>query len=27
VLSLIFRAVEGWILGWYHGLRQSQRAS
>jgi ABC-type nitrate/sulfonate/bicarbonate transport system permease component len=27
VLSLIFRAVEAWILGWYHGLRQSQRAS
>jgi ABC-type nitrate/sulfonate/bicarbonate transport system permease component len=26
VLSLIFRAVEAWILGWYHGLRQSQRA-
>ena len=26
-LSLIFRAFEAWILGWYHGLRQSQRAS
>jgi len=26
-LSLIFRTVEAWILGWYHGLRQSQRAS
>ncbi len=27
VLSMIFRAFEVWILGWYHGLRQSQRAS
>ena len=27
VLSLIFRAFEVWILGWYHGLRQSQRAN
>jgi ABC-type nitrate/sulfonate/bicarbonate transport system permease component len=27
VLSMIFRAFEAWILGWYHGLRQSQRAS
>ena len=27
VLSLIFRAFEAWILGWYHGLRQSQRAN
>jgi ABC-type nitrate/sulfonate/bicarbonate transport system permease component len=26
-LSLIFRAIEAWILGWYYGLRQSQRAS
>jgi ABC-type nitrate/sulfonate/bicarbonate transport system permease component len=26
VLSLIFRAFEAWLLGWYHGLRQSQRA-
>jgi ABC-type nitrate/sulfonate/bicarbonate transport system permease component len=26
VLSLIFRAIEAWLLGWYHGLRQSQRA-
>jgi len=24
-LSLIFRAFEAWILGWYHGLRQAQR--
>ena len=27
VLSLIFRAIEAWLLGWYYGLRQSQRAS
>jgi ABC-type nitrate/sulfonate/bicarbonate transport system permease component len=27
VLSLIFRALEAWLLGWYHGLRQSQRAA
>jgi ABC-type nitrate/sulfonate/bicarbonate transport system permease component len=27
VLSLIFRAIEAWLLGWYHGLRQSQRAN
>ncbi|MFZ3359858.1 MAG: ABC transporter permease [Xanthobacteraceae bacterium] len=27
VLSLIFRAIETWLLGWYHGLRQSQRAN
>lgn len=27
VLSLLFRAIEAWLLGWYHGLRQSQRAS
>jgi ABC-type nitrate/sulfonate/bicarbonate transport system permease component len=27
VLSLILRAFEAWILGWYHGLRQSQRAN
>ncbi len=27
VLSLIFRAIEVWILGWYHGLRRSQRAN
>jgi ABC-type nitrate/sulfonate/bicarbonate transport system permease component len=27
VLSLIFRAFEAWILGWYHGLRESQRAN
>jgi ABC-type nitrate/sulfonate/bicarbonate transport system permease component len=27
VLSLIFRAIEAWILGWYHGLRRSQRAN
>ena len=27
VLSLIFRAIEAWLLGWYHGLRQSQRAA
>jgi len=26
-LSMIFRAFEAWILGWYHGLRQSQRAN
>jgi ABC-type nitrate/sulfonate/bicarbonate transport system permease component len=26
VLSLIFRAIETRLLGWYHGLRQSQRA-
>ena len=26
-LSLIFRAIEAWLLGWYYGLRQSQRAS
>jgi ABC-type nitrate/sulfonate/bicarbonate transport system permease component len=26
-LSLIFRAIEAWLLGWYHGLRQSQRAN
>lgn len=26
VLSLILRVFESWILGWYHGLRQSQRA-
>ena len=26
VLSLIFRAIEARLLGWYHGLRQSQRA-
>ncbi|HUI13372.1 MAG TPA: ABC transporter permease [Xanthobacteraceae bacterium] len=26
VLSLIFRIVEARMLGWYHGLRQSQRA-
>jgi len=25
MLSLIFRAFEAWILGWYHGLRRSQR--
>jgi ABC-type nitrate/sulfonate/bicarbonate transport system permease component len=25
-LSLIFRAVEAWLLGWYHGLRRTQRA-
>jgi ABC-type nitrate/sulfonate/bicarbonate transport system permease component len=25
-LSLIFRAIETRLLGWYHGLRQSQRA-
>jgi ABC-type nitrate/sulfonate/bicarbonate transport system permease component len=27
VLSLIFRAIEAWLLGWYYGLRQSQRAN
>jgi ABC-type nitrate/sulfonate/bicarbonate transport system permease component len=27
VVSLIFRAFEAWILGWYHGLRQSQRVN
>ena len=27
VLSQIFRAIEAWLLGWYHGLRQSQRAN
>jgi ABC-type nitrate/sulfonate/bicarbonate transport system permease component len=27
VLSLIFRAIEAWLLGWYHGLRQAQRAN
>jgi ABC-type nitrate/sulfonate/bicarbonate transport system permease component len=26
VLSLIFRAIETRLLGWYHGLRHSQRA-
>jgi ABC-type nitrate/sulfonate/bicarbonate transport system permease component len=26
VLSLIFRAIEARLLGWYYGLRQSQRA-
>jgi ABC-type nitrate/sulfonate/bicarbonate transport system permease component len=26
VLSLIFRFIEARLLGWYHGLRQSQRA-
>ena len=26
VLSFIFRAIETRMLGWYHGLRQSQRA-
>jgi ABC-type nitrate/sulfonate/bicarbonate transport system permease component len=26
-LSLIFRGIEAWLLGWYHGLRQSQRAN
>ena len=26
VLSLIFRVIETRLLGWYHGLRQSQRA-
>jgi ABC-type nitrate/sulfonate/bicarbonate transport system permease component len=26
-LSLIFRLFEAWLLGWYHGLRQSQRAA
>ena len=25
-LSLIFRAVEAWLLAWYHGLRRTQRA-
>jgi len=27
VLSLIFRIIEAWLLGWYYGLRQSQRAN
>jgi len=27
VLSVIFRAIEAWILGWYHGLRRTQRAA
>ncbi len=27
VLSLILRAIEARLLGWYHGLRQSQRAN
>ncbi|HEX4040445.1 MAG TPA: ABC transporter permease [Xanthobacteraceae bacterium] len=27
VLSLLFRVIEAWLLGWYHGLRQSQRAN
>ncbi len=27
VLSLIFRAIEAWLLGWYYGLRRSQRAN
>jgi ABC-type nitrate/sulfonate/bicarbonate transport system permease component len=27
LVSLIFGAFEAWILGWYHGLRQSQRAN
>jgi ABC-type nitrate/sulfonate/bicarbonate transport system permease component len=27
VLSLLFRAIEAWLLGWYYGLRQSQRAN
>jgi ABC-type nitrate/sulfonate/bicarbonate transport system permease component len=26
VLALIFRAVEAWLLSWYHGLRRMQRA-
>jgi ABC-type nitrate/sulfonate/bicarbonate transport system permease component len=25
-LSLIFRAVEAWLLAWYHGVRRTQRA-
>ena len=27
VVSLIFRAIEACLLGWYHGLRQAQRAN
>ena len=27
VLSLIFRAIEAWLLDWYYGLRRSQRAN
>jgi ABC-type nitrate/sulfonate/bicarbonate transport system permease component len=27
VLSFIFRVIEARILGWYHGLRRSQRAN
>jgi ABC-type nitrate/sulfonate/bicarbonate transport system permease component len=26
-LSLIFRAIEAWLLGWYYGLRRAQRAN
>ncbi|HEY2530736.1 MAG TPA: ABC transporter permease [Xanthobacteraceae bacterium] len=26
-LSLVFRAIEAWFLGWYHGLRRLQRAA
>jgi ABC-type nitrate/sulfonate/bicarbonate transport system permease component len=26
-LALVFRAVEAWLLGWYHGLRRTQRAN
>lgn len=26
-LSLVFRAVEGVVLGWYHGQRESERKS
>jgi ABC-type nitrate/sulfonate/bicarbonate transport system permease component len=25
--ALVFRAVESWLLGWYHGLRRMQRAA
>jgi ABC-type nitrate/sulfonate/bicarbonate transport system permease component len=27
VLSLAFRAIEAWLLGWYYGLRAAQRAN
>src|SRR5579871_341948 len=26
-LSFIFRVIESWLLGWYHGLRRTQRAA
>jgi ABC-type nitrate/sulfonate/bicarbonate transport system permease component len=27
VLSLVFRAIEAWLLAWYYGLRAAQRAN